>query len=995
MKKRVLSFALVLALVLMFVPSLSPVALASGEVSITGLDTVWDIQEAIQDAIDDLDGVPGTVTVTGTKEGVAETLHLDIPPGVVVDWQAVYSGSVGGSHDDGWVPHVLLETTNLGGLNVTDGSITNDALNAWTILSQDGGPIEVSGGAVTVKGTQGIGIIAFNKGSITISGGTVTATDDMSIAIHTSSGENVMISGGTVTALGNNSSAITTYSNENSPTGGSITVSGGTVTATGDMSSAINTSGGGDIMISGGMVTVSGQHSSTVYTNGNEDSPIGGIITVSSGTVTATGDMSSAINTSGGGNITISGGTVTASGQHSSAVNTHGSEDSPISGSITVSSGTVMATGDMSSAINTSEGGGITVAGGTVTNTGENGTTIHVQDGSVTVSGGTVKIEGGRTDEGANLAIVGSGDSVVTVSGGVVEAAGVRSEAILLNGGGDFIMSGGEVIASGEGSLAIWSREDDNPGGGGDIIISGGDVTSTGRIAIIADGGNVTISSSKLTSAYGPALIAIGGAVTVNSGEVTSAGDGVYAILTTSGGKAVINSGTVRSTGKKTEFPPAAILVAPDSELEINGGMVEATDSSGSVIRNWGTVTINRDATLKIANYLYNSGTIYNYGTLINSGAIGEDDWAEGDCIIYNYGTLINTGTITGDVFSTTVDVTAVFDAETGTARAEVADSAVAEAVGLAGQAAKAAAVTINAVPPEDVDIEDITAYEAVISAAAFKGIAETVDTLSIITPIAQISLDSAAIVAAGDGAVVITSARETGGERPEYSFTVTVGGQTVSAPGTAQIVIPYTLAAGENPNAVFAQHPAGDGTLRLVRGHYDAALNSVVLTTTDYARLVINYNLVPFDDVSANSAYYSAVTFLSARGITRGYESENMFAPEVGMTRAMVLVMLMRAYGIEPNANDDLSGVTYFEDATASWNRDYLAKARMLGITQGTSETTFSPDQILKEWELEALINRTLRALGESYRDMGDYANTPDVDRGYSSLVLYEYLTR
>ena len=97
-----------------------------------------------------------------------------------------------------------------------------------------------------------------------------------------------------------------------------------------------------------------------------------------------------------------------------------------------------------------------------------------------------------------------------------------------------------------------------------------------------------------------------------------------------------------------------------------------------------------------------------------------------------------------------------------------------------------------------------------------------------------------------------------------------------------------------------------------------------------------------PFEDVAADSYSYDAVLWAVANGITAGTD-ETHFSPNAGATRAQVVTFLWRAAGSpEPTATEckftDVKAGSYYEKAVL-W-------AAETGVTTGTSETTFSPDE-------------------------------------------------
>lgn len=97
----------------------------------------------------------------------------------------------------------------------------------------------------------------------------------------------------------------------------------------------------------------------------------------------------------------------------------------------------------------------------------------------------------------------------------------------------------------------------------------------------------------------------------------------------------------------------------------------------------------------------------------------------------------------------------------------------------------------------------------------------------------------------------------------------------------------------------------------------------------------------VPFGDVSFRNYYYDAVKWAVEHGITSG-TSSYAFSPDAACTRAQTVTFLWRAAGspkasMQNNPFTDVHANDYFYDAVL-W-------AVENGITNGTSKTTFSPD--------------------------------------------------
>ncbi len=96
-----------------------------------------------------------------------------------------------------------------------------------------------------------------------------------------------------------------------------------------------------------------------------------------------------------------------------------------------------------------------------------------------------------------------------------------------------------------------------------------------------------------------------------------------------------------------------------------------------------------------------------------------------------------------------------------------------------------------------------------------------------------------------------------------------------------------------------------------------------------------------PFEDVSESAWYYDSVMQLAQSGVVKGTTAAT-FSPDASCTRAQVVTMLWRAAGCpEPTIK-----TTNFTDVKAgSFYEKAVLWAVEKGITEGTTKTTFSPD--------------------------------------------------
>ena len=95
------------------------------------------------------------------------------------------------------------------------------------------------------------------------------------------------------------------------------------------------------------------------------------------------------------------------------------------------------------------------------------------------------------------------------------------------------------------------------------------------------------------------------------------------------------------------------------------------------------------------------------------------------------------------------------------------------------------------------------------------------------------------------------------------------------------------------------------------------------------------------FGDVAKDTYYFDAVEWAVKNGVTTG-TSDTAFSPNMTCTRAQAVTFLWRAAGSPEPKNSEMP----FEDvATEAYYYDAVLWAVENGITNGTSATTFSPD--------------------------------------------------
>ena len=125
-------------------------------------------------------------------------------------------------------------------------------------------------------------------------------------------------------------------------------------------------------------------------------------------------------------------------------------------------------------------------------------------------------------------------------------------------------------------------------------------------------------------------------------------------------------------------------------------------------------------------------------------------------------------------------------------------------------------------------------------------------------------------------------------------------------------------------------------------------------------ARFVRDTGALPFNDVNAGDWFYDYVEYVYNNGIMDGVDS-NVFSPNTATTRGMVVTVLYRLYG-EPSVR---GGSDFTDVAPGAYYADAVAWASNAGIVNGTSATTFSPNDLVTREQFAAMLYRYMSYIG------------------------------
>ena len=160
---------------------------------------------------------------------------------------------------------------------------------------------------------------------------------------------------------------------------------------------------------------------------------------------------------------------------------------------------------------------------------------------------------------------------------------------------------------------------------------------------------------------------------------------------------------------------------------------------------------------------------------------------------------------------------------------------------------------------------------------------------------------------------------------------------------------------------------------------------DDVVVDTTTvilYAKWV-RVSELPFTDVAVTDYYYDAVLWAAENGITGGVDDTH-FAPNATCTRAQAVTFLWRAAGSPAPKSSDMP---FTDVAEGSYYYDAVLWAVENGITDGTSATTFSPDAVCSRGQIVTFLWRSQKSpASDSVNPFADVA----ADAYYNSAVLW-----
>ena len=206
-----------------------------------------------------------------------------------------------------------------------------------------------------------------------------------------------------------------------------------------------------------------------------------------------------------------------------------------------------------------------------------------------------------------------------------------------------------------------------------------------------------------------------------------------------------------------------------------------------------------------------------------------------------------------------------------------------------------------------------------------------------------------------------------------------TVGGQAFDADATYTIVTNDFLAAGGDTYYAFSAAESGYDTGisldQVVMDYITEELDGTV-TAAAYGQTANRIHTISYNDVTAGDWFTPDVIYVTLTGLMNG--TGDGFSPNNNINRAQLVTVLYRMAG-EP----EVTGENPFTDVPdGQWYTDAVLWAAENNITDGTSETTFSPNDALTREQMATFFYRFANfEAGEPIEVTGDLSGYTDAD--------------
>lgn len=214
-------------------------------------------------------------------------------------------------------------------------------------------------------------------------------------------------------------------------------------------------------------------------------------------------------------------------------------------------------------------------------------------------------------------------------------------------------------------------------------------------------------------------------------------------------------------------------------------------------------------------------------------------------------------------------------------------------------------------------------------------------------------------------------------GEGSVFDLNITSDGNAITNfdGGSATVTLPYALKVDENASDIVVYYMADNGILDSQSTQYDAANRKATFTTTHFSIYVVDAAWAnPFNDVYEGDWFYNAVRYANENSLMAGV-SDTTFAPNMNLTRAMVVQMLYSLEG-KPAV---VSGGNFSDVKASDWYADAVNWAASKGIVSGYSETTYAPNDSVTREQLSLILYKYAQSKNVTVNDYSSLSGFVD----------------
>lgn len=220
-------------------------------------------------------------------------------------------------------------------------------------------------------------------------------------------------------------------------------------------------------------------------------------------------------------------------------------------------------------------------------------------------------------------------------------------------------------------------------------------------------------------------------------------------------------------------------------------------------------------------------------------------------------------------------------------------------------------------------------------------------------------------VVEASDSTKLKGDAKERLAGKPAINIYTVIDGKKVewsnlSAPIKVEMDYSPTAEELKNTDRIVAYTiDSSNKLIAIPNSRYDKATGKVSFTTTHIGNYAIAYAEDSFSDSAKYSWAQKEIDALTVKGVAEG-RTATEFLPGDNVNRGEYLSWLVRALGLSAEVTDN------FDDIVGSKYSQEIGIAKALGITSGTGDNKFQPDQSITRQDLMTL---TVKALDVAKR--------------------------